>query len=102
MLTNEHCERYVITIYYKDKSFYDLNSLKNYVFNDSVRTAQEKQTLSVIKINLLMLDREIVTACCEIHSKQIDTLCRKKIEVFKDTFSGTYIDQRALVDSWVY
>jgi hypothetical protein len=47
------------------------------------------------KFNLLMLDREIVTACCEIHSKQIDTLRRKNVEVFDDTFSGTHIGHRA-------
>jgi hypothetical protein len=49
-----------------------------------------------------MLDREIVTDCCEIHTEQIDILCRKNVEFCKDKFSGTYIDNRALVVSWVY
>jgi hypothetical protein len=49
-----------------------------------------------------MLDREIMTACSEIHTKEINTLCRKNVENLKDKLSGTYIDHRALVDSWVY
>jgi len=41
-----------------------------------------------------MLDREIVTAACEIQTKQINTLCRKNVEFFKDKFNvtNTYID----------
>ena len=46
-----------------------------------------------------MLDRKIVTAGCEIHTKQINTLWRKNVEYLKDKFSGTYIDHWALVDS---
>ena len=49
-----------------------------------------------------MLDREIVTAGCEIHTKQINTLWRKNVEYLKDKFSGTYIGHWALVYSWVY
>jgi len=49
-----------------------------------------------------MLERELVTVCCEIHTKQINALCRKNVEFLKDKFSGTYIDHCALVDSWVY
>ena len=49
-----------------------------------------------------MLDREIVTACCEIRTKQITALCRKNVEFFKDKFNSTYIYHWALVDSWVY
>jgi hypothetical protein len=49
-----------------------------------------------------MLDGEIVTACCEIHTKQINTLYRKDVEFLKDKFSGTYIDHRFLVDSCLY
>jgi adenine deaminase len=42
-----------------------------------------------------------VTAVCEIHTKQIKTLCRKNVEFLKDTFKVTYIDHCAVVDSWV-
>ena len=49
-----------------------------------------------------MLDREIMTACCEIHTKQINTLCRKNVEFFNDKFSGIHIDHWAFVDLWVY
>jgi len=49
-----------------------------------------------------MLDREIVTACCKIHTKQINTLCCKNVGFLKHKFSGTYIDHWALVDSWLY
>jgi hypothetical protein len=30
-----------------------------------------------------MLDREIVTACCEIHTKQINALRRKNVEFLR-------------------
>jgi len=43
-----------------------------------------------------------VTAGCKIHTKQINTLCRKNVEFFNDNFSGTYIDHCALLYSWVY
>ena len=49
-----------------------------------------------------MLDREIATAGCEIHTKQINTLCRKNVEFLKDKFKFTYIDHLAVVDSWIY
>jgi len=49
-----------------------------------------------------MLDREIVTAGCEIHTKQINTLCRKNVEFFKDKFMVTYIYHWAVVYSRVY
>jgi hypothetical protein len=48
-----------------------------------------------------MLDREIVTACCEIHTKPINTLLSKNVEYLKDKFNGTFIDHSALVDSCV-
>ena len=49
-----------------------------------------------------MLDREIVTASCEIRTKQVNALCRKNVEFLKDKHCGTYIDYWALVDLWVY
>ena len=32
-----------------------------------------------------------MTAGCEIHTKQINTLCRKNVEFFKDKFIGKYV-----------
>jgi len=49
-----------------------------------------------------MLDREIATAGCVIHTKQINILCRQNVEFLKDKLSGTYIDHWVLVYSWVY
>ena len=49
-----------------------------------------------------MLDKKTVTAGGEIHTKQINTLCRKNVEFLKDQFSVTYIDRWAVVYSWVY
>ena len=43
-----------------------------------------------------------MTACCDIYTKQINTLCSKNIEFYKDKFNGKYIDHWALVDLWVY
>ena len=49
-----------------------------------------------------MLDRKIVAACCDIHAKQINTLCRKNVGFLKDKCSGIYIDHGALVVSCAY
>jgi len=55
------------------------------VFKDPVRTAQQTHFVSVIKTNQLMLYREIIAVCSQIHTKHINTLCGQKVDiVFKD------------------
>ena len=49
-----------------------------------------------------MLDGEILTAGCEIHTKQINTLCRKNVEFLKDKFNVIYIDHCTAVYSRLY
>ena len=43
-----------------------------------------------------MLYREIMTACSEIHTKHINTLCRQKVELLIVKLGGTYSDHWAL------
>jgi hypothetical protein len=45
-----------------------------------------------------MLDWEIVTVGCGIHTKQINSICVKNVEFFNDKPSGTYSYHWALVD----
>jgi hypothetical protein len=45
----------------------------------SVRTAQKTLSVSVIKTSQLMLYREIIAVCSEIHTKHINTLCGQNV-----------------------
>ena len=51
------------------------------VYGDPVRTAKETQSVSVIKTSQLMLCREIMAVCSEIHTKHINTLCGQNVEL---------------------
>jgi len=43
-----------------------------------------------------MLYREIITVCSEIHTKHINTLCGKNIELLDAKSGGTYSNRWAL------
>ena len=51
------------------------------VFKDSVRTAQETHSVSVIRTNQLILYREIMVVCSEIHTKHIKPVCGQNVEL---------------------
>ena len=98
----KHCERYVITSYYKDKSFYYLIRTKDFcLYRFSPYRA-------VNTIRLGYKNKSVYSGQGDSNCwfwgpfKQRDTLCKKNVEIFKDTFIGTYIDHRALVNSCVY
>ena len=42
---------------------------------------RSKHSVSVIKTSQLMLYREIVAVCSEIHTKHINTLCGQNVEL---------------------
>ena len=42
---------------------------------------RSKHTASVIKTSQLMLYREIIAVCSEIHTKHINTLCGQNVEL---------------------
>jgi hypothetical protein len=44
----------------------------------------------------LMLYREIIAVCSEIHTKHINTLCRQNLEVLNFKQGGTHSDHRHL------
>jgi hypothetical protein len=43
------------------------------LYEDPVRTAQKTHCVSVIKTSQLMLYREIIAVCSQIHTKHINT-----------------------------
>jgi hypothetical protein len=45
---------------------------------------RSEHTVSVIQTSQLMLYREIIAVCSEIHTKHINTLCGQNVELFKD------------------
>ena len=60
----------------------DFTLIRIYVVHKhSVHTAQETHTVSVIKTNQLMLYREIIAVCSQIHTKHINTLCGQNVEL---------------------
>ena len=56
---------------------------------------RSKHTASIRKTSQLMLYREIITLCSQIHSKRINTVCRQKGELLNVKPSGTYSDHWA-------
>ena len=47
-------------------------------------------TVSVIKVNQLILYWEIIAVCSEIHTKRINTLCGQNVEFVDVKFGVTY------------
>jgi len=43
-----------------------------------------------------MLYREIIAVCSEIHTKHINTLCGRKVELLNVKFGSTYSDHWAV------
>ena len=52
--------------------------------------------MSVIKTSQLMLYREIIAVCSQIHIKRINTLCGQNVEFVNVTAGCTYSDHWAL------
>jgi hypothetical protein len=50
----------------------------------------------VIKTSELVLYREIIAVCSEIHTKHTNILCRQNVEFVNVNLGGTYSDHRAL------
>jgi len=51
------------------------------IYEDPVRTAQETLSVSVIKTSRLMLYREIIAVCSEMHIKHTNALCGQNVEL---------------------
>jgi hypothetical protein len=51
------------------------------VYKDPVRTAQETHSVSVIQTSQLMLYKEIMAVCSQIHTKHTNTLCGQNVEL---------------------
>jgi len=52
--------------------------------------------MSVIKTSQLMLYREIITLCSQIHTKRINTLCEQNVEFVNVKAGGIYSDHWVL------
>jgi len=57
------------------------------------------QSTSVAKTNHVMLYREIIAVCSEIHTKHINTLCGQNVEFVNVKSGGTYSDHWVLKTS---
>jgi len=55
-----------------------------------------KGKVSVIKTSQLMLYREIIDGCSEIHTKHINTLCGQNVELLNVKLSGRYSNHWAV------
>ena len=51
------------------------------VFKNPDRKSQQTHSVSVIKTSQLMLYREIMAVCSEIHTKHINTVCGQNVEL---------------------
>ena len=51
------------------------------MYKDPVRTAQYTHSVSVIQTSQLMLYREIIAVCSQIHTKHINTLSGQNVEL---------------------
>ena len=49
-----------------------------------------------MKTSQLLLYREIIAVCSQIHTKRINTLCGQNVELLNVKPGGTYSDHRAL------
>jgi len=52
----------------------------NYIYKKTQSVPRSKHTVSVIKTSQLMLYREIIAVCSQIHTKHINTLCGQNVE----------------------
>ena len=52
--------------------------------------------ISVVKTSQLVLYREIIAVCSQIHIKHINTLCGQNVELLNVKPGGTYSDHWAL------
>ena len=57
---------------------------------------RSKHTFPVIKTSRLMLYREIMVVCSEIHTKHINTVCGQNVELLNVKPGGTYSNHWAL------
>jgi len=53
---------------------------------------RSKHSVSPIKTSQLMLHREIIAVCSQIHTKHINTLCVQNVEFTNVKPGGTYSD----------
>ena len=52
--------------------------------------------MSIIKTSQLMLYREIIAVCSQIHAKHTNTLCGQSVEFLYIIAGGTYSDHWVL------
>jgi len=58
---------------------------------------RSKHSVSVIKIRQLMLYREIIAVCSEIHTEHINTLCGQNVELYTKTQSYRAVNAPSLL-----
>jgi tryptophanase len=78
---NTLCGQNVELLNVKPGSTYSNRWALDGTFKDPVRTAQKAHSVPVTKTSQLMLYREIIAVCSEIHTKHINTLCGQNVEL---------------------
>jgi hypothetical protein len=69
---------------------------RDFIYKNSVRTAQETHYVSTTETNRLMLFGETVAVYCENHTEHINTLCGQNAELWCVKAGVTYINHWAL------
>ena len=57
---------------------------------------RSKHSVSVIQTSQLMLYREIIAVCSQIHTKHINTLCGQNVELLSVKHGGSYTNYWAV------
>ena len=55
-----------------------------------------QHSVSVVKTNQLMLYREVIAVCSQIHTKHVNTVCGQNVELLKVKLCGVCSKQSAL------
>ena len=69
---------------------------------DSARTAQWTHSVSAINTSQLILCKEIIAVCSDIHTKYVNTLCGQNVEFLNVKPGGKYSHHRALIGALFY
>jgi hypothetical protein len=86
--------KHINTLCGQNVEFVNVKSGGLYLKNQSV--PRSKHTVSVIKASQLMLYREIIALCSEIHTKHTNTPCGQNVEFVNVKSGGLYLKTQSV------